>query len=148
MSKEQFSEHYTDSTLYLMEQIIREQKTLLNKYILSLTNITSEQYAVLDVVAANKKICQQDVADILNKDKSGINRLTEILANTGYLVKSVGTKNNRLVKYLSLTPLGKEVTDKHHDTIKSYYQAILSGITDEEYLQLKQILTKLKIKNN
>ena len=137
--------HYVDLLMYSIEQVIRGMKSDMNQYINSLDlGITAEQFLVLDTIDSRNNICQQDVADLLGKDKSNIKRIVEILENKGLIRRDAGKKNNRLVNYLVITESGKKLINENIDKVKSFMESVFSVISDEEEQYLKKIVTKLK----
>lgn len=137
--------HYTDMLIYDVERALKKIQLELNQFILTLPpHITSEQFAVLDTVYGSGNICQQDVADILMKDKSNIKRLVGILEEKHYLTRTAGRKNNRLVNCLNITQEGRKVIDTCMPLIKQYLESRLKNVSDEEIAALKDIVNKIK----
>ncbi|MBQ9234992.1 MAG: MarR family transcriptional regulator [Alphaproteobacteria bacterium] len=137
--------HYTETLIYKLDGALKNIKLELNQFILTLEpHITSEQFAVLDTVYGNEGICQQDVANILMKDKSNIKRLVEILEEKQYVVRSVGRKNNRLVNYLTITVKGKEVVDANMPKVKQYLEKRFDNVSQDEMRILENIMAKIK----
>lgn len=139
------AKHYTDTTMYAVEQALKNIKLRLNQYLAAREpGITSEQFAVLDTICAGNNICQQDIAKLLGKDKSNIKRIVGILENNGYIAKSAGRKNNRTVNYLAITPAGQTVVDRNIEPIKQYMAELFSCVSDEEAAALRSVADKMK----
>lgn len=137
--------HYVDLLMFSIEQVIRGMKSDMNQYINSLNlGITAEQFLVLDTIDSGNNICQQDVADLLGKDKSNIKRIVEILEKKGLITRVAGKKNNRLVNYLVITDNGKRLIKENIDKVKKFMEKVFSVISEDEELYLKQIVSKLK----
>ena len=120
-------------------------KSDMNQYINSLNlGITAEQFLVLDTIDSGNNICQQDVADLLGKDKSNIKRIVEILEQKELITRVAGKKNNRLVNYLVITDNGKRLIKENIDKVKKFMEKVFSVISEDEELYLKQIVSKLK----
>lgn len=120
-------------------------KSDMNQYINSLNlGITAEQFLVLDTIDSGNSICQQDVADLLGKDKSNIKRIVEILEQKELITRVAGKKNNRLVNYLVITDNGKRLIKENIDKVKKFMEKVFSVISEDEELYLKQIVKKLK----
>lgn len=105
--------------------------------------ITVEQYHVLDAVYHHKDICQRDIAKIILKDRSNTGRLLNILEEKGLIVRTIDTKENKLIKRVSITEKGIATIDHIFPIIKEYYIAAMSDITEEELSTLRTILRKL-----
>lgn len=137
--------HYVDLLMFSIEQVIRGMKSDMNQYINSLNlGITAEQFLVLDTIDSGNNICQQDVADLLGKDKSNIKRIVEILEQKELITRVAGKKNNRLVNYLVITDNGKRLIKENIDKVKKFMEKVFSVISEDEELYLKQIVKKLK----
>lgn len=135
--------HYSDTVFYNIDKIVKEIKSDLNQYIFHITGITAEQFAVLDTIYSNENICQHEVAKINSKDKSNIQRIIIILETKGYITRTVGRKNNRLVNYLTITQDGRELIDNNIFTIRRYMEKIFNSINPDEVEFLKKIITKV-----
>jgi len=136
--------HYTDSLIYSIDRILKNIKSDLNRYIMTLSNITAEQYAVLDTICYSEKLCQQDAAKILFKDKSNIKRIVEILEKNNYIKRATGKKDNRLVNFLEATPAGKQLISENREKIKSHMERFFQDISNEEIQILRNIVHKLE----
>lgn len=136
--------HYTETLVYSIDRVIKNIKADLNRYISSLDNITAEQFAVLDIVSSREKVCQQEIANILSKDKSNIKRVVDILVKNNFIEKKAGTKNNHLVYFLEITPEGRKIVDKNMGKIKKYLENSMKCVSDEEVEILWKIVRKLE----
>lgn len=105
--------------------------------------ITVEQFHVLDAVYNNKEICQRAIAKIILKDRSNTGRLLNILEEKGLIARRATTKDNKLVKIVSITEKGIDKINYIFPIIKEYYIAAMSDITEEELSTLRTILRKL-----
>lgn len=136
--------HYTDSLVYAIDRVIKNIKADLNQYISSLDNITAEQFAVLDIISSRKFVYQQDIANILSKDKSNIKRIVDILAKNNFIERKAGIANNRLVYFLEITEDGRKIVDNNMDSVKKHLENAFSCITEEEIASLWNIVHKLE----
>lgn len=135
--------HYTDTMTYKIDKIMKDIKSDLNQYILNVTGITAEQFAILDTIYSHEDICQQDVAQIHSKDKSNIQRIIKILEANSYIIRTVGRKNNRLVNYLTITEKGKKLIDDNIQSIRLYMEKFLNKIDPDEMEMLNKLIAKL-----
>ena len=140
------AEHYTETLIYSIDCILKNIKNDLNKYITSLNlGITAEQFSVLDTIGRNNTICQQDIADILFKDKSNVKRIVEILEKKEFIKRQVGRKNNRLANFLSLTENGKILLNSSLPKIKNFIENdLVKDISNDEIEILRNIAAKFK----
>lgn len=125
--------------------IIRSLKAELKQRIDNLNmGITSEQYVVLDTIYNNENIYQQQLSEILSKDKSNTTRIISVLLEKGLISKDVSKSNNRLVNVLNITTEGKALVDKYIPTIKDIICEICKSITDDEVEMLHTLSNKVQ----
>ncbi|MBR1373666.1 MarR family transcriptional regulator, partial [bacterium] len=123
------TEHYVDTIIYSIDKIMKNLKSELKQKIEKLDiGITAEQFVVLDTISGFDKIYQQQLSEIIMKDKSNINRILKILENKGLIEREYGNANNRLVYFLKVTPNGKKLVTDNMPTIKQYIEDIFKNI--------------------
>lgn len=131
--------------------IIDSGKTLLKKINADLvtlhSEITFEQMGVLYYISKNreKKMIQQDIAELLNKTKSAVLRIIDILQERKFLTR-VAMLNDRRKNVIQLTEKGWEIIDKMHEKFLELDHELNNGITKEE--QEKCIAALSKIQKN
>lgn len=137
--------HYTDTVIYSIDMIIKSLKSELKQRIDNLgMGITSEQFVVLDTIYSNENIYQQQLSEILSKDKSNTTRIIAVLLEKGLISKDMSKSNNRLVNVLNITPKGKELIDSYMPPIKNMIKEICKNITDEEIDMLHTLSNKFQ----
>ena len=65
-------------------------------------NITPEQYLVLDILWEKQSLSQQNIADIIQKDKNSVTKIIDSLEKKN-LVRRVTDKNDRRINKIELT---------------------------------------------
>lgn len=137
--------HYTESIIYLMEQTVVYSR-IKGAQIMSQLNIgiTIDQFATLDAIYCNNDICQRDLSKLILKDRSNTGRILNILEENGFIKRNIETKCKRLVKKIYITDKGKEIIEKYHPKVKQEFAEVFENITDEEFANLRESLTKLK----
>ncbi|MBO7459845.1 MAG: MarR family transcriptional regulator [Bacteroidales bacterium] len=65
-------------------------------------NITPEQYLVLDILWEKQSLSQQNIADIIQKDKNSVTKIIDSLEKKN-LVMRVMDKNDRRINKIELT---------------------------------------------
>ena len=65
-------------------------------------NITPEQYLVLDILWEKQSLSQQNIADIIQKDKNSVTKIIDSLEKKN-LVRRVMYKNDRRINKIELT---------------------------------------------
>lgn len=136
-------QHYEDTVIYSIDKIIKSLKARLKQKVESLNlGITAEQFVVLDTICAHKNIYQQQLSDIIMKDKSNTNRIIKILEQKELISRTYGNVRNRLVYFLDVTEKGKQIVKDNMPEIKQFITDIFVNIDDKEI----EILHKLSEK--
>ena len=136
-------DHYIDTVLYSIDRILKGLKIELKNKLETLNiGITGEQYIVLDTICGKENLYQQQLSEIIMKDKSNTNRILKILEQKKLIVKEYGNVNNRLVYFLHATDEGKKIVEENTPKIKQFITDIFKNIDNSEI----EILHKLSRK--
>lgn len=92
-----------------------------------------EQFPVLFIAyfSGEDLLSQQDIANFLQKDKSGIQRSVRTLERDGYL-RVVADSEDRRKNLIRLTPAGKMIIEQAIKTTETIDEVVMSQLTDEE----------------
>lgn len=83
--KEKENCHYTESIVYLMEQVVVYFKIKGAQFCTQFnTGVTIDQFAILDALYTNGDVCQRDLSKIVLKDRSNTGRILNILEERCY----------------------------------------------------------------
>jgi MarR family transcriptional repressor of mepA len=95
--------------------------------------ITFEQMGVLYYISKKEggEIIQQDLADIMDKNKSAILRSIDILEEKGY-VKRIRVSEDRRKNLLEITTSGKAIIDKMHEIFLRQDVILKQGISEQD----------------
>ena len=138
-------EHYVDTIIYSIDRIIKGLKNELKKKIETLDiGITGEQFVVLDTIYGRKDIYQQQLSEIIMKDKSNTNRILKILEQKNLITRKYGNVNNRLVYFLQLTDDGKKIVEDNMPKIKQFITEIFKNIDNSEIDILHKLSSKFQ----
>ena len=104
-------------------------KTINLKFAGITNEITFEQMGVLYFISrsAGKDVIQQDIAELMDKNKSAILRSIDILEQKGY-VKRVQVPGDRRKNVLEITENGKTVICKMHEIFLKQDEVLTDGI--------------------
>ncbi|MDD3593186.1 MAG: MarR family transcriptional regulator [Candidatus Gastranaerophilales bacterium] len=137
--------HYTDTFIYSIEQTLKCFKLAAVQYFNSLNiGTTAEQFIVLDTIYCNDGICQRDLAKLMLKDKSNINRLINILEENKFTKRSIGRKQNRLVNQIFITPKGKKLIEDTMPQVKEFLLSLMEHISAKEIEQVHTLTEKFR----
>ena len=110
--------------------------------------ITFEQMGVLYFISRNsgkKDMIQQDIAEIMDKNKSAVLRSIDILEQKDF-VKRVPAPGDRRKNVIALTEAGKKIIDKMHEFFLGQDVVLKDGITERELEICMKVLSKIKDK--
>lgn len=131
--KEIKANHYVETIIHITDRLLRNIKTELRKKIDDInSDITSEQFIVLDTISCYSGIYQQKLSDVLMKDKSNTTRILKLLESKNLIKKEAGNKDGRLVYRLYVTEKGNDVLNFILPKIKKCITDIFASVTDEE----------------
>lgn len=108
------------------------------------TTLQLEQLPVLFVVncSTDGLLSQQDIANLLQKDKSGIQRSIRTLERDGYL-RVTPDVNDRRKNLVQMTPAGKMIVEKVLDNAKELDEEVTNQLEPEEVATLFRLLKKV-----
>ena len=110
--------------------------------------ITFEQMGVLYFLSRNngkKDMIQQDIAEIMDKNKSAVLRSVDILEQKGF-VKRVPAAGDRRKNVVALTDNGKRVIDKMHEFFLEQDTTLKEGIGEAELSICMKVLSRIQFK--
>ena len=138
-------DHYVDTIIYSIDRIIKGLKIELKNKLETLNiGITGEQFIVLDTICGTPNIYQQQLSEIIMKDKSNTNRILKILEQKNLIYKEYGNVNNRLVYFLHPTDNGKKIVETNMPKIKQFITEIFKNIDNSEIDILHKLSNKFQ----
>lgn len=133
--------HYTDTIQYELEQTAKLMRMLALQLFNNLKiELSVDECVALDTLSCNPKICQRDLSKLILKDRANTSRILDSLEKKELIERSIDTKNNRLVKRLSITEKGKEILKRITNSIRSYMENVTTTISHEEISKMRNIL--------
>lgn len=105
-------------------------------------NLTPEQYLVMDTLWDEGVLSQQQIANILLKDKNSVTKLIDALENKG-LVRRVNDSLDRRQKKIHLTQKAISLKDEITPVAIESTNAIIKDIPKKELIQFVKILNKM-----
>lgn len=137
--------HYTESIFYELKQTARIMKMFAAQLFESLDIcISPDEYSALDTIMCNPGICQRDLAKLLLKDRANTGRIINTLEVKEFITRTVDTKNNRLVKNVSITQKGYNQLIDINDKILCHFKVISQKTPPEEVDAIRLSLKKLR----
>jgi len=115
-----------------------------NKHFVELgVDITIEQFGVLYFIHRLQESIQQDLANLLDKDKSAILRTIDILERKGYVLR-IPDKDDRRKNIIQSTDRAEEVIRRVLPSLAEYDSEILQGIEPDKVLVTIEVLSKIQ----
>jgi DNA-binding MarR family transcriptional regulator len=105
--------------------------------------VTLEQYVLLNILNNNEDLIQQDLACLMNRDKSGVLRLIDALEEKGTVVR-IPDSSDRRKKNLVLTKKGVEIVKLCLAKEAEIFEEFLEGIDDQSLAVFSEVLTKIQ----
>lgn len=107
-------------------------------------NITPDEFAAMNFIINNPRICQRDLAKLMLRDRVRTGRIISTLEEKGYVERVNDTKNNRLVRRLSITTSGKKLYNEQFSILSQVFENILEKFSEEKMVELTENLNELK----
>ena len=137
--------HYINSIYYKIEQTAKYCKYLGTQVFQKLDMPMSlEEFAALDTIFLYGEICQRDLAKLILKDRPSTGRILNSLEKRGYITRFVDTKNNRLVRKMSLTKEGNAALNKATKVIREYMNNLPEFLSKSDIEALEMSIQKFR----
>jgi MarR family transcriptional regulator, transcriptional regulator for hemolysin len=104
-------------------------------------DITVDQWLVMKKISDIDRIKQNELADILFKDKASITRILDLLIQKDLVRKTTG--DDKRVFELELTKAGKQYVALAYPHVKAIRRQGMSGLTEKELDALMASLQKI-----
>jgi len=105
-------------------------------------DLTPEQFLVLDTLWDDGVLSQQELADILKKDKNSVTKLIDALERKR-LVERIHDKIDRRLNLIHITELAKSMKDNITDIALDCTNQIIKDIPEEDLNVFVSVLNKM-----
>ncbi len=106
-------------------------------------NITPEQYLVMDILWEKPSISQQNIADIIQKDKNSVTKIIDSLEKKNF-VKRVMDKNDRRINKIELTDEGFALEKITTEVAINFMNHTIKGIDNQDLDKFVEVMRRLK----
>ena len=106
-------------------------------------NITPEQFLVLDILWKEQSLSQQNIADIIQKDKNSVTKIIDSLEKKN-LVRRVVDKNDRRINKIELTDDGSALEKVTTEVAINFMNDAIKDIDKQELDIFVNVMRKLK----
>jgi len=132
----------------IVGQMMREMVRVLKKHDVEQAEValSIEQHAVLHILKKRKSdVILKEMADAMDKDKSSILRIIDVLEEKELVRRAVDSKDRRK-KYLLVTKKGERVIDKFTKIEVELRTELKEGLTKEEMKTFYKVVSHIKTK--
>lgn len=105
-------------------------------------NITPEQFLVMDTLWDEGVLSQQEIANIILKDKNSVVKLVDGLEDRK-LVKRVINKKDRRQNLIEVTPYALKIKDKITNLAMEAVNQVIEGISKDDLHTFLTVLAKM-----
>ena len=113
--------------------------TIFNKHGI---NLTPEQFLVMDTLWDEGVLSQQQIADIIFKDKNSVTKLIDALESKD-LVERIADKEDRRLNKIHLTERAKSLKEWATEVAMQCTNCIINDIPKDELVSFIRVLTKM-----
>lgn len=132
-----------NTVLYTLEQAIKGYRKFCQQNIDKvMDNLTVDQGLTLLVMDKYPNLSQQQIAELVFKDKASITRIIELLVQKGLVSRAIHPTDRRKFD-LHLTAAGRNTLAQLAGTIALNQRTALQGLSDNELAQFEATLRKI-----
>lgn len=106
-------------------------------------NITPEQYLVLDILWDKQPMSQQNIADVIQKDKNSVTKIIDSLEKKN-LVKRSMDKKDRRINQIELTKEAYALQKITTQVAIEFMNGAIKGIDNQDLDTFVEVMRKLK----
>jgi DNA-binding MarR family transcriptional regulator len=133
----------TQTVLYTAEQALKVYRRLCQHNIDQvMANLTVDQGLALMVLNSHPALSQQQLAELVFKDKASITRIIDLLVQKALLARTEHPTDRRK-SALSLTDRGRQTLAQLSGTIQLNQRTALQGVSEAELAQVDATLRKI-----
>ncbi len=136
---------FSESVFYKISQLaIYTEKLAQNFFEIRNVDLTHDEFCALNIILNHPNICQRDLAKIILRDRVRTGRILNSLEDKGYIKRTNTTKNNRLVRLLTITKNGENFYNNEFRIMNQVMEKLLEKFPEEKMTELKASLEKLE----
>ncbi|MGB0391378.1 MAG: MarR family winged helix-turn-helix transcriptional regulator [Salibacteraceae bacterium] len=109
--------------------------------------LSKMQFVFLRIISMNNKQPQNNLAQLVGRDKTTLTRNINTLEKKGLVNRQTSPIDKR-VKLIEITSKGEKLLERAYPIIKSIIKTVESDISEKERNQFKSTLTKIRTKLN
>lgn len=106
-------------------------------------NITPEQYLVMDILWEKPSISQQNIADIIQKDKNSVTKIIDSLEKKNLVIRVVD-KNDRRINKIELTDEGFALEKITTEVAINFMNDVVKNIDTKDLDTFVNVMRQIK----
>lgn len=106
-------------------------------------NITPEQYLVMDILWEKSSISQQNIADIIQKDKNSVTKIIDSLEKKNLVIRVVD-KNDRRINKIELTDEGFALEKITTEVAINFMNDVVKNIDTKDLDTFVNVMRQIK----
>ena len=106
-------------------------------------NITPEQYLVMDILWDKQSLSQQNIADVIQKDKNSVTKIIDSLEKKNFVSRVVDKKDRRINR-IELTKEGEALEKNTTEVAIKFMNDTIAGIDNQDRNTFVDVMRKLK----
>lgn len=106
-------------------------------------NITPEQYLVMDILWEKSSISQQNIADIIQKDKNSVTKIIDSLEKKNLVIRVVD-KNDRRINKIELTEEGFALEKITTEVAINFMNDVVKNIDTKDLDTFVNVMRQIK----
>lgn len=136
---------FSESVFYKISQLsIYIERLAQNFFEIRNVDLTHDEFSALNLILNHPNICQRDLAKLILRDRVRTGRILNSLEEKGYVKRTNNTKNNRLVRLLTITKAGEKIYKEQFYIMNKVMEKLLEKFPEEKMIELKASLEKLE----
>ena len=106
-------------------------------------NITPEQYLVMDILWEKSSISQQNIADLIQKDKNSVTKIIDSLEKKNLVIRVVD-KNDRRINKIELTEEGSALEKITTEVAINFMNDVVKNIDTKDLDTFVNVMRQIK----
>lgn len=106
-------------------------------------NVTPEQYLVLDILWEKQSLSQQNIADLIQKDKNSVTKIIDSLEKKN-LVNRVVDQRDRRINKIELTQEGLALEKITTEVAINFMNDTIKSIDNQDLDKFVEVMRRLK----
>lgn len=127
-----------------MKGILRSARQIINAELEPLNLSGAEGDLLFLLLTGSNHLQQEQLAEQLDIDKAAVSRVIDSLEAKGY-VRRVRRDEDRRAYSVSLTAKASEIGDDVKGVYDRLYTLVSKGITEEEFMEIKSLLSRVAV---